>query len=123
MCHQHCMWNIHLACNYFLQNIRLHQCHIFRQKLFHMFGMMLQFLHKFIQILDKFIFMNNELHGFHQAVCLPGIEISQIILIILIQTFEIFLQKSPPFIYFFQAGIRHLLHIFQTFLQPYKKVC
>ena len=35
--------------------------------------------------------MNHEFHGFHQLFCFPGIEIPQIVLIVLVESLEIFL--------------------------------
>ena len=60
--------------------------------------MVLQLLHKLVQIFYKFIFVEHEFDGFHQPVSLAGIKIPQIILIILIQTLKILLQKAPPLV-------------------------
>ena len=119
---QQCMGNIQFTCHNPLQNRILHTLCILFQQLFHPFGMPLQFLHKLIQVFDKFVLMNHEFHGFHQFFRFPGVKVPQIILIILVESFKILLQRLPPFVHRAKLCILHVLRLIQTSLQTDKKV-
>ena len=59
---QNRMWNVQFTLYHSFQNILFNYGHIICQNLLNPLGMALQFLHKFIQILNKLVLMYNKFH-------------------------------------------------------------
>ena len=67
--------------------------------------------------------MNHKFYRFHQLFRFSRIKVPQIVLIVLIQPFEIFLQSLPPFIYCTKLCVFHFAKLIQAPLQTDKEVC
>ena len=66
--------------------------------------------------------MYHKLYGLHQLIGFSRVKIPQIVLIILVQPFKVFLKQIPPLIDFFQTHVFHFFCVLQALFQPYKKI-